>query len=96
MGLEAEINPGFVTVFIPKTELRDCPGLDMWEKLVGNAEIQAGSESLLHPNFGNYLLDTEGGNLGVLVILESLAQEWRFLTPVYTRSGGVSLDCWAP
>uniref|UniRef100_A0A8C5NRQ5 Transportin 3 n=2 Tax=Passeriformes TaxID=9126 RepID=A0A8C5NRQ5_JUNHY len=73
LGLEAEINPVLVTVPMPETELRDCPGLDMWEECVGNAESQAGSGSLLHPDSGNHLLDTEGGGLGVLVILlESL------------------------
>lgn len=39
---------------------------------MGSAENQTGSGSLLHPNSGNHLLDTKGGDLGVLVILESL------------------------
>lgn len=77
LGLEAEINPGLETVPIRER----ARGLS-WAGYVGNAESQAGSGSLLHPNTGNHLLDTEGGNLGVLVISESLGPRMEILTAV--------------
>lgn len=77
LGLEAEINPGLETVPIRER----ARGLS-WAGYVGNAESQAGSGSLFHPNTGNHLLDTEGGNLGVLVISESLGARMEVLTAV--------------